>query len=530
MSYTVLYLGCDLDYFDDIQKKYEKILPHTTLKPYSFDYRKANLVELFEFIAKDNVRAVYLDLYHETDQIIEMVCALKNCEFLVDATISTISVTQSSYDRNISLLKSKGFFLNYVKTLDTFDITYHNILLSNKEIDTNHSFAYFKTDEEILLHDQVLIKEFRKNSITIKSSIPFEERKIVPIESKCIGTDNSKIHPSKYMVTKKKSTKSGDRFVNELQFLYVDPIREGDKEKRRDKEVYRDRKVKKAMQEYSYFLAYSDNLKEKEDVESLVIDRDNRLYSDEGYAADLQGFQRLRTYSHLTPEATCDHDVHCIFIKGEFDDLNQVNLVNKCNMSYLKEVTGKLKFQNRNPYIIVFAPGAFFETDFLRMQLGYKNINLVKRPLSLEYIKKIEERLRPHLQETPSEILRIDSKNDIAWASINTDAKLVALSETEMIFTSEKIILPNSLMKIDYPVSASVLIVPHTQKTSRFGGKGSYRAIFVGLSEDKKSNIRQEINSISVKRKTEARKKEMADIEKRKQQILKEREEAENKK
>jgi hypothetical protein len=492
------YFGEDEAFFRTLQGEFKK---HTKLSfrfERKFGGNESQIQALFLLISQNKPKCVFIDFSKETENYLHLARLIARTNFS-EKPLSVGLVDYLSPPEVMFESISTGINLTHIKSAETYDCVFDVASLLAPD-SVQHGFAtaeftetweaglpakigyvtkagiHFETDYKTAKGDRILVNH------------QWSKEKIVPSRELFV-TDSSKKNLFYH-------------FENavDAEFVFIDefvPAEGMDEAVIKEKRDFRDDQVKRHKKKLSSWI--DDNLSRsfEKPMKLLIIDQEFRF---------LQGQKRTDKYPYMircAPYLTdiaedlnrlCPQIIAVALEKPEIKDA-------KNDFDFIEKLVNVVKRDHAetSPYIIVF--NTKITTKELREQLKYEHMMTTDGELEPDVLIKMAELLEKKTAEAAKKKMTapaepkvyLKKSNPASHAIIMMNVTILSLSETDMVFTSDKDLTPGTNLFFEKPVPFFVNVQPAK------GAKGKvaeYNGLIHCIGESDKKELRKYVNSI----------------------------------
>jgi hypothetical protein len=488
------YFGDDEAYFRTLQGEFKKHSKLSVTFERHYSTREDDIQALFLLISKNRPLCVFIDFSKETQDYLHLARLISRTELekkpLVVGLVDYLS-PKDVMDESIAT----GINLTHIKSAEIFDVVYDVSVLLSPDSAPAHGFATADMGQETFEIGAVAkIGYVHQDGLHLETNFRFAKGDRLILNH---AWTKDKLIPSREMFVKDTSEKNlfyHFDFAADLEFVVIDEFipPEGMEEKDiQDRKAEREELIRRQKKKMASWVEDNLSRSQEKTTKFLIIDKDFRF---------LLGQKRTDKYPYIIRCAS--------YLKDIADDLNRLcpQLIAvalepaetkdaKINFDFLEKLVNVVKRDHVEsaPFIVVFNTKT--PTKDLRNQLGYEHMMATDGELEADVLIKMAEILDKKIvnkKKPDVEHVFLRKTNASSQAFIMMNVKVLKLSETDIVFTSEKEIFPGTNLHFLKPVPFYVNVRP-----SKAQGKvPEYTGLIHCLGESDKKELRKFINSV----------------------------------
>lgn len=567
----IVYIGQDLGYWSDLEKRYSHTYQDAIFKFHHLKLTPTTVNETIYNLFNIKPSIIYIDVNEQDDHARNLGMILKRINFFDYIPVVALVNNVSQVEKLISI----HYDFVFIKGVETHDVVYHPYKLKYHDEAKSGEFALAKLSAEIKLKEIARVGYYGLTSMHIETLNTLEKGRVVEVEHN-IPKENMRTN---YFVSEKMGEDSiyyGARHWVELDYLYVDPAKREDgsfslnvedlSEEDLNNKVMVTRNLKKWITENS---SYGSRKRTK----LLMIDPEMNYFKTNGKMIDGYDFvfrinesfnEDFKYLSRIGPDIV----VYCYPEKNpELEDVDKTDVEKLTaiaeNMESKEEdhdailksaISNLKKLGPQPPYLIVLNCSKYTSQTF-QQQFNYQyalvNPNMIGMNILAQMIHQLEEkRLEKEELEINNKIATLRKSDPIKYAKVNKtyfdppkyyvskklpisnalilrDAVLTEISESVCFFTLEEPINFGNYY-LTHPFSFAVKVIPQDGKEYvKEGEVYKYHGLIHAIGEKEKMRLRQYVNDIYTQHKKELREQAAQEIQEVNKKFIEDKQKAE---
>ncbi len=568
-SKSIIYLGHDLGYWDDLKKRFAKTYPDAGLSLLDFKLSEKSNNKIIHDLYMLKPQIIYVDVDEKDPKGSELGMLLKRINFF-----SRIPVVALVSDlKQVKKLISVHFDFVFVKGVETHDVVHHPYKLIRPEDAVSGEFALAKLSDDIKLKEIARVGYYGLSAMHVEANNLLAENTVVEIEH---ALDKNQM-ATNYFVTQKIGDNNvyyGARHWIDFEYLFVDPAKKEDgsfslnvedlNEDTLNKKVMIGRTFKKWVNENSSYgsrkrtklLMIDPDMHYFQESDKMIDSYDFVFRVNEKFNNEYKYIERIRpdiiVYCFPDPNVHAQEDqveleesskeTKTQDLKNELDvdtlkqEAKKIESIEEAQDAILKDAIVHLKnLGPEAPYLIILNCKSYTSISF-QQKFNYPhalvNPSRIGMNVLAQMIHQLEEkRLEKETLDINSKIAALRKKDPMKYAKVNRtyfdppkyfvskksdlshalilrDAKLKEISESICFFTiDEEISFGNYYLT--HPFNFAVKVVPHEGKDNvKEGDSYKYLGLIHAIGEKEKMRLRQFVNDIYTQHKKEQREQE----------------------
>lgn len=493
-SHLFYYFGDDEAYYRALMGEFGK---HTrmsvTFKKF-FEKDEKQIQSFFLKIYRERPSCIFIDFSKNTQDYMHLARLIARTRIehkpLTVGLVDYLSPPEVLLESNVT-----GVNITHIKSAEVFDVIFDvTKLLSPNEIG-DHGFARGRTKEEIEAGIPAKIGYIHSEGLHLETDFHLKAGSRIKLNH---HWTNERIVPSKEVFVKEVST--GNLFYHfkysaELDFIFVDeflPPEGMDPELVKEKKIEREDLILYHKKKLSRWIDDNISRSLEKKAKVVIVDRDFHFYDNQP-RTDKHAYT-IRCLSNLIDPSSELYVMRPQVIAFSLDKPDVLDPLNtEDELSRLMKSI-KLKFQDLNPFVVVFN----CETSSANLQekFQYPHIMASDRDLSVDvmvrmadiYEKKVAGR-EPSLSKGK---VFLRKTNSASIAEIIISINILKISETDILFQCDHELSPGMNLHLKTPVDMYI----HVQPSKSQGKVPEYVGLIHCLGEEEKTELRRYVNSI----------------------------------
>lgn len=488
------YFGDDEAYFKTLQGEFKK---HTKIAC-TFERKYASndvqIQALFLLIAQNKPRCVFIDFSKETQDYLHLARLIARTQ--IENKPITVGLVDYLSPREV-LFESiaTGINLTHIKSAETFDVVYDVAMLISTDSAPQHGFATADMAGETWEAGAVAkVGYVHEQGLHLETSFKFSKGDRLQLDH---FWTKDKIIPSREVFVTNTTTKNlfyHFDFAADVEFVVIDefiPPEGMEEDTIQEKKVEREELIRRHKKKMGAWVEDNLSRSQVKNTKFLIIDKEFRF---------LAGQKRTDKYPYIIRCAPFLNDIaddlsrlcpQLIAVALEPKDTKDA----KIDYDFLDKLVQVVKRDHAesSPFLVVF--NTVLSTKELRQQLQYEHLMATDGELEAEVLIKMAELLDQKISKIKKDSdthVTLRKTNSASHALIMQNVKVLKLSETDMIFTCEKELVPGTNIYFQKPIPFYVNVQP-----SKGQGKiPEYRGIIHCIGEEDKKELRRFVNSV----------------------------------
>lgn len=493
-SHLFYYFGDDEAYYRALVGEFRK---HTrlavTFKRF-FEKDEKLIQNFFLKIYRERPSCIFIDFSKNTQDYMHLARVIARTRIehkpLTVGLVDYLSPPEVLLESNVT-----GVNLTHIKSAEVFDVIFDvTKLISPNEIG-DHGFARGRTKEEIEAGIPAKIGFIHKEGLHFETDFQLKAGSRIRLNH---HWTKERIVPSKEVFVKEVTTSNlfyHFKYAVDVEFIFVDeflPPEGMDPELVKEKRTEREDLILYYKKQLSRWIDDNTSRSLEKKAKVLIIDRDFHFYDNQP-RTDKHAYT-IRCLSNLIDPSSELYSMRpqvIAFALDKPDVLDPLNTEEELSR-LIKSI--KLKFQDLNPFVVVFN----CETSSSRLQekFQYPHIMASDRDLSVDIMVRMADIYEKKIAENHS----FDSKgkvflkktNSASITEIITSITILKISETDILFQCEHELSPGMNLHLQAPVDMYI----HVQPSKSQGKVPEYVGLIHCLGEEEKTELRRYVNSI----------------------------------
>ena len=491
------YFGDDEAYFRTVIGEFKKVTPLIISFKRFYETDEKKIQSLFLKIISDKPDCIFIDFSKHSQDYVHLARILSRSKM----RHNFVTVGLVDYLSPHEILKegiATGVNLTFIKSVETFDIAFHVTKLLEKN-QGDHGFAVADLKENWEAGIPVKIGYVHKEGVHIETDYRLQTGDQIVLNHDFVRL---RIVPSRKFFVSEVSTKNlfyHFKYAVDAEFLFIDeyfPPEGGLPEEVENKRKERDELVSYHKKLLSNWINKNQLYSLEKKAKVLIIDREFHVYNDQprtdktAYTIRcIPFFQELENeIDHYEPQVIA----FAMDNEGMSEPKNTSEQLSKLS-THLKE-----RFPEQIPFVIVFNTKS--NSKEMKENFQYTHIMAIENQLSAELLarmadafdKKLELSLQKLRQRTKNTKIFLSKTNATSLAEIVIPITILKLSETDMIFQSEKELPIGINLHLTTPVDMYVNVRPSKNQSKT----PEYCGLIHSIGEEDKKTLRRFVNAI----------------------------------
>lgn len=487
------YFGDDEAYFKTLQGEFRKHTKIACTFERKYASKEDEIQALFLLIAKNKPRCVFIDFSKDTQDYLHLARLISRTQLEIKPlTVGLVDYLSPREVMNESI--ATGINLTHIKSAEVFDVVYDVSLLISNEA-PQHGFATADLEGETWEAGAVAkIGYVHEKGLHLETNFKFSKGDRLELDH---HWTTDKIIPSREVFVTDTTTKNlfyHFDFAADVEFVVIDEFipPEGMEEATiQEKREERDELIRRHKKKMASWVEDNLSRSQAKNTKFLIIDPEFRF---------LAGQKRTDKYPYIIRCAPFLNDIaddlsrlcpQLIAVALEPKELKDA----KVNYEFLEKLVQVVKRDHAesSPFLVVF--NTALSTKELRQQLSYDHMMATDGELEADVLIKMAELLDQKIskRKLPSDThVTLRKTNSASHALIHQNVKVLKLSETDMVFSCEKELVPGTNIFFQKPVPFYV----NVQMAKSQGKTPEYLGLIHGIGESDKKELRRYVNSV----------------------------------
>lgn len=488
------YFGDDEAYFRTLQGEFRKHLKMSAKFERHWASKEGDIQALFILIAKNHPACVFIDFSKETQEYLHLARLISRTE-LDPKPLAVGLVDYLSPKEVLAESIATGINLTHIKSAEIFDVVQNVGMLIAPDAVSSHGFATADLPGETWEAGVVAKIGFvHRDGVHLETNFQLAKGDRLILDH---AWTKDKLIPSREVFvteTSKKNLFYHFDTAADLEFVVINefiPPEGMDEALIKEKREERDDLIRRHKKKMAAWVEDNLSRSQEKTTKFLVIDPEFRFY---------QGQKRTDKYPYI---------IRCApYLKDIADDLSRlcpqliavalepVELIDaKINFEFLEKLLQVVKrdYAESQPYIVVF--NTSLSTPELRRQLGYEHMMATDGELEPEVLIKMGELLDKKLtggRKSDTDNVYLRKTNTASQTLFMINVKVLKLSESDLVFTSDKPLTPGMNLYFPEPVP----FYANVQPTKSQGKVPEYLGLIHSIGESDKKELRRQVNAV----------------------------------
>lgn len=524
---SIIYLGHDTGYLDDLTKGFRKNFPNITNTFVTIQEKDPDKIQmLYQKILNASPKLVIVDLslngkdYLQLVRLIIRVNATKN--------VPVIAIFDDLNSKLIPASVISGVKYNFLKTSDFYTISRAMARSINPEEVGEAQLATATLNDKVTAYECCQISFLNEELIHIELNKELKKDEMVKLKT-MLQTNG--IVPSMEMdliETSEKGLFYNYEYSATLKYRFVDQLdTDGmDEQKIKEAEAEREYKIRQAQVKLKKWIEDNQNNLPEKYLRTMIVERELSFLNREERTDSYDFLIRVHPYLLEFKKEIQQLLPHIIFYQFDLYEDEEDKPLYTNDLTALKSLIAAIKeHKDYEPFVTVF--NSHLGSQTLKDECDYKNIIAYDKPLEVEIAIKIVEMIRSKMKDTFAKISALSPlfiKKDWpgAMAEIQFHIKLMKMNEAEIMFETEYPLKAGQVLHLADPLNMYACISHES-----FERPEIKKAYLSGASELDLAGVRRFINGVFFREKEAQRKEEQEAFEKQKKEALRKKQQAE---
>ena len=572
LSKTILYIGTDVNYWNSVQRTFETTYEHVSFEfvskpPFSENDINQVLLDIIEL----DPDFIYLDLCKNEKPLISLGQFISRImAFRHTPTIGLVDKLEKTKE-----MLGYGIDFVYVKGAEIHDVVYHPYFYRFPKEALKKDFALARFKKEATITEHLRVGYYAEDYMHFECTSQFSVGDVIKIDS---NIPKEHVLSQLYTVrnVSKRDLYYNTRYSYDVEYkvlpdfkidqseleqaMLVEDTKEQEKAVARakasmsQKQAEYDDRLKKMKKSLKDWVVYNTDDSKAKKTKVLIVEEQLKFLEHDNRKLDSFDFMiRVQTgfderFSQLEKDLphilvysipdleTGDHEF-------DEDELKELQTHHEQQTSdFFRDLIEKIgTIENYAPFIIIFNSTQFtskafqdtFKYNLILTNSGKLSFDIIAQMAEL-YEKKQQEKIDKSINDKILELRKKDPKkygklnksdfvepryyvsktSDLSRCEYNHKVELRAISESEIYFSTEKILtLDNYTLK--EPFNMTIRLVPQDDRPFMKEGKSLiYKALIHAIGEQEKKELRQFVNEIFTSHKKDAEEKDLENFKK----------------
>lgn len=519
----IFYIGNDLSFVGNLRD----YLDNLSSKKFDFKVLAANdekkIQNYIHLIMEEKPKIVLIDFSQNLKATTHLCRVWERTNFHIDIPIVGICDNENSTAGLIEVLITSKVKCVQLKSAELDSIAYNILKLGFKDIKKQHEFALAKMDDLVHAFYPAKASLINENFLKIESDLKIQPKQVVRINN---FWHNSQVIKSNLFMCVDQTQANiyySYKYQQIFQMAHVDPVNkapdmeveEFDKknEERKELVVESKHRLNKWLKTKSY-----DSVPKF--LKALVIDKKCVLYKDMPLTDSYDFVLRVQPYLENAKRELINIRPNIIVYNLEDVTKEEIeanpDIAHTFNESRMLQHVIKTASDvlSKNPPIIIVFNAGEYTTDYLKKVFKYPNILAVSEEIQAELVLKminmLKTKISSSLPTNKKGEIYLDKASNESYIEIATQIEIKGLSENDVYFSTEQIIKPGTVLKVNLPIPMFITVVEPPERAKI---DSSYYAIIHGIGELERKRLRRFINGVFFRSLDASKEKEREQIE-----------------